>query len=586
MKSHHYILKALKFVWVSSKKWTAILLVFHLIQAVLPILSLYLIKLIVDTITNSSKTDFSEIVKYILLFGVIQLIHALLQNYKQLVSETQQQLVSDYMSEVIIDKAVDLDISYYENSAYHNTFHQAQKQALYRPVQILNNLTEFLSSTFLLISLAALLFFLHWGITLILICFALPIAGVRWYYSRKLYQWERNRTELERKANYLNQVLTSDTYAKEVRIFNLGEVLKKQFTDVRKSLFKEKFKINNQRANAGLIARSAEIISMILTFGFIAWSTLQGNISIGDLVMYFQAFQKGQVAIQNNLQSLVGLYNNRLFLSHLFELLEVNSLVKEPSKPTYLDKLENSINIKNVDFKYPNTEEKVLKNINLELKKGQVIALVGENGSGKTTLIKLLCRLYDPNKGSVKWDEIDFKTTTLSRLRERISVIYQDFAKYHFSAGKNIQIGDFLNPLSEEKLKSSAEKSGANSFIEKLPKGFEQKLGRKFKNGKELSGGQWQKIALARAFYKDAEVIILDEPSSSIDPLAEAEIFEHFKAIAKDKVLILVTHRLYNLKIADKIVVLDNGKIIEEGTHNQLVKENGHYFNMFKKQVE
>jgi ATP-binding cassette subfamily B protein len=544
-----------------------------------------MIKLIVDAVTNSSKTDFSEVIHYILVFGGIQLLQAILQNYRQLISETQQQLVSDYMSEVIIDKAVDIDISYYENAAYHNTFHQAQKQALYRPVQILNNLTEFLSSTFLLISLAGLLFFLHWGIALILICFALPIAGVKWYYSRKLYEWERNRTELEREAAYLNHVLTSDSYAKEVRIFNLGEILKKRFTEVRKALFGEKFKINNQRAKAGVLAKSTEIIAMVLAYGYIAWNTFNGNSTIGDLVMYFQAFQKGQSAIQQLLQSVVGLYSNRLFLSHLFELLEVESLVKPPEKPIPLQNLENSIRLENVDFVYPNTEKKVLKNINLELKKGQIIAFVGENGSGKTTLIKLLCKLYHPNKGKILWDKIDFKNTSLSDLRQRISVIYQDFAKYQFSIGENIQIGDLASPLSEPARQSAAEKSGALRFIDKFPKGYDQILGGMFKKGSELSGGQWQKIALARAFYKDAEIIILDEPSSSIDPLAEAEIFEHFKTLAKDKILILVTHRLYNLKIADKIVVLNNGEIVEEGTHADLVEKKGLYLEMFEKQV-
>ena len=585
MQSYHYILKSLRFVWISSKKWTIILLIFHFIQAILPVLSLYMIKLIVDAVTNSSKTDFSEVIHYILVFGGIQLLQAILQNYRQLISETQQQLVSDYMSEVIIDKAVDIDISYYENAAYHNTFHQAQKQALYRPVQILNNLTEFLSSTFLLISLAGLLFFLHWGIALILICFALPIAGVKWYYSRKLYEWERNRTELEREAAYLNHVLTSDSYAKEVRIFNLGEILKKRFTEVRKALFGEKFKINNQRAKAGVLAKSTEIIAMVLAYGYIAWNTFNGNSTIGDLVMYFQAFQKGQSAIQQLLQSVVGLYSNRLFLSHLFELLEVESLVKPPEETIPLQNLENSIRLESVGFVYPNTEKKVLKNINLELKKGQIIAFVGENGSGKTTLIKLLCKLYHPNEGKILWDKIDFKNTSLSDLRQRISVIYQDFAKYQFSIGENIQIGDLASPLSEPARQSAAEKSGALRFIDKFPKGYDQILGGMFKKGSELSGGQWQKIALARAFYKDAEIIILDEPSSSIDPLAEAEIFEHFKTLAKDKILILVTHRLYNLKIADKIVVLNNGEIVEEGTHLDLVEKKGLYSEMFEKQV-
>jgi len=576
---------ALKFVWESSKKWTILLIVLQLLQAIIPLALLYLTKLIIDSITELKETgDFQSILTYILIFGAVQLLSALVQNYEQLVSETQQQKVSDYMSTVIIDKAVSIDISYYENAAFFNTFHQAQSQALHKPVLILRNLTELIKSAFLLISLAGLLIVLHWSIALILILFALPIAAVKWYYSRKMFEWEKNRTSLERESYYLNQILTGDSFAKEVRIFNLGALLKQRFTGVREKLFNEKYKIGRERARSGIFARSAEIIAMTASFGFIAWRTFHGSITIGDLVMFFGAFQRGQVAIQKSLSSIVGLFNNRLFLSHLFDLLNVESLLSQSPNPKSLPAIKNSITLKGVGFKYPATERKVLKNINLELEKGQVLALVGENGSGKTTLIKLLCRLYDPDVGSIEWDGIDIKNADLKDFRNRISVIYQDFSMYQFSVGENIQIGDFEKPLSESRRNMAATKSGAMNFISDSPNGFDQKLGRWFKEGQELSGGQWQKIALARAFYKDAEIIILDEPSSSIDPLAEAEIFEHFKELARDKILILVTHRLYNLKVADMIVVLQEGEIAEKGTHKELMTNEKLYFNMFNKQ--
>lgn len=583
----HYILQSLKFVWQSSKKWTILLVLVQLLQAVLPLLGLYLTKLIVDSITlYQNNPNYNEVLKYVLCFGSIRLAMSILQNYQQLISETQQQLVTDYMSTIIIDKAITIDMSYYENAAYHNTFHQAQRQAMYRPVQILRSLTDLLRNGFLLASLAGLLIFLHWGIALILLAFALPIAGVKWFYSKKMYEWERQRTALEREASYLNQVLTTDTYAKEVRIFNLGIALKNQFIKVRKALFVEKYRIGNQRARAGLLAQSAEIIAMTGTYAFIAWRTLLGAITIGDLVMYFQAFQRGQAAIQQSLQSVVSLYNNRLFLSHLFELLNVESRLEIAPEPVSLaPHLSTSITLKNVDFIYPNTEKLVLNQVNLTFKKGEVIALVGENGSGKTSLVKLLCRLYDPTKGDIYWDEHNIKKVALIDLRQKISVIYQDFSKYHFSAGKNIQIGDLEKPLSENELQAAAEKSDAYSFIQHLPQQFEQQLGRRFKKGAELSGGQWQKVALARAFYKEAEVIILDEPSSAIDPLAEAAIFEQFRQMAEDKILILVTHRLYNLKMADKIVVLQEGNVVEEGAHEDLFTLDGLYKEMFEKQV-
>lgn len=586
--TYNYIYQSLQFVWQSSKKWTILLLITQILQALLPLVSLYLIKLIVDSVTifSDTHTDFRGVLPYLLMFGGVQLLLAILQNYQQLISETQQQLVTDYMSTVIIDKAISIDMSYYENAQYHDTFHQAQRQAMFRPVQILRNLTDLLRNGLLLLSLATLLLFLHWSIACILLFFALPIAGVKWYYSKKLYEWERQRTSLEREAHYLNQVLTTDEYAKEVRIFNLGAALKKQFIRVRKALFKEKYRIGQQRAKAGLFAQSAEIIAMTFTYGFIVWRTFQGNITIGDLVMYFQAFQKGQTAIQQSLQSVVGLYNNRLFLAHLFELLNVESLLKKAKNPTKTpSSLQQGIQLKDVQFTYPDTPHSVLKDINLTFEKGQVVALVGENGSGKTSLVKLLCRLYDPEKGRIYWDGTDIKQFALTDLRKKISVIYQDFAKYHFSVADNIRIGDWDTPILEDNLKAAAEKVGAADFIQQFPKKYGQQLGRQFKKGAELSGGQWQKMALSRAFYKTAEVIILDEPSSAIDPLAEAAIFEHFRALAADKVLILVTHRLYNLKIADKIVVLQAGEVVEQGTHEELIAKSGLYLSMFKKQV-
>ena len=581
-----YILNALGFVWESSKNWTILLLITQVVQAILPLGILYLTKLIVDLIpTLKESGDFRTIGYYILIFGLIHLCLALIQNYQELIKDTQQQLVSDHMSSVIIKKAISLDMSYYENSAYYNTFHQAQRQALFRPVQILQSLSTFTTSLFLLASLAGLLIFLHWGIALVLICFGLPIAAVRWHYSRKLFEWEKNRTFLERESGYLNQVLTTDTYAKEVRIFNIGHFLLEKFSEVRKKLFKEKYRITSQRAKAGFFAKGAEILAMTISFGFIVYLTFLDRITIGDLVMYFAAFQKGQVAIQQSLTSLVGLYNNRLFLSHLFDLMNVKSLIKDVGERQKLPTLIDSIRFENVDFVYPNTEKLVLQNVDIQFKKGESVALVGENGSGKTTLVKLLCRLYDPIGGSIVWDDVDFKNASLEDLRNQISVIYQDFSKYHFSVEKNISIGNLNVKAEQEKIKSAAKKSGADSFIEQFPEQYHQRLGRWFKNGVELSGGQWQKIALSRAFYKNSEIIILDEPSSAIDPLAEAEIFKNFMSLAKEKVLILVTHRLYNLQNVDKIIVLHEGKIVEVGNHSELITLNGRYKKMFEKQV-
>ncbi len=346
--------------------------------------------------------------------------------------------------------------------------------------------------------------------------------------------------------------------------------------------------IEGKRARAEIISKTVEITATISIYGFVAYRAANGSITVGDFVMYFQAFQKGQSTMKTMLTSMATVYENRLFLKYIFEFLEIKPQVKNAINPISIPELKEKITFNNVSFIYPSARngQKALKNINLEFKKGEVIALVGENGSGKTTLIKLLSRLYDVNDGSIQFDNHDVRNLNLNELRQKISVIFQDYSKYHLSVQDNIQIGNMHLPLDEAQIKLSAENTGAAEFIEELPERYDNMLGLRFLKGTELSGGQWQKIALSRAFYKNADIIILDEPTSAIDPLAEHEIFEKFRNLAQDKVLILITHRLYNLKMANKIVVMDKGEVIETGNHETLVKQKGKYFQMFEKQME
>lgn len=583
------IKRTVKLVWECSRKWTTLLFIAQILSSILPIAQLYLTKLIVDSITESGSVAFNQILIYLILFGVIQLLVALINNYQVLFSEAQQQKVTDVISTEVAEKGSKIDLSYYENSSFYNIFHQAQTQSLHKPIQVLRSLSDLFSSGFLLLSLGGLLFYLHWGISLILIAFAIPIAWVKWYFTKVLYKWEIDKTTTQRESNYFYQLLTTDFYAKEIRIFNLSDYFKNQFKALRSKLFDEKYRINSRKASFGFMAKSLEIIAMISTFTFISWRTVNGFLTIGDLVMFLQAFQKGQVAIQKSLTASISLYNSRLFLKHLYQVLDLKSTIKEPEKEVNVDALKTSLSINNLTFKYPETNITVLENINLNFKKGEVIALVGENGSGKTTLVKLLCRLYNPQKGSIKWNDDNIEIFSLSSWRNNIAVIFQDFAKYQFSARDNITLSDIdkSSSNSNQSLESAADYSGALEFIQNFPLKFDQILGRWFKQGQELSGGQWQKIALSRAFYKkDAQLIILDEPTSSIDPLSEADIFSNLKSLSKNNIIILVTHRLYNLKLADKIIVLDKGKIAQEGRHSELAEQNGLYKSMFEKQLD
>jgi len=589
-KQLKHLQQALIFVWRSSKTFTILQLLLLIFQSLLPLINLYIIKLLVDNITiqiQNNQVNLEEVIFYVALMGGVLLLISITQIASQYISVGLSQRVSDYMAGLLQRKSVEIDLQYYEDARYHDTLHRAQTQGMHRPVRVLSSLTSLLQHGLSLTAIAGLFVFLHWGIALVLIVSALPALFIKINYSGQMYSWQHRTTQMEREAHYLNSLVTDEQYVKEIRIFDAANVFIERFKQLRAKLFTEKMGIEGRRSWAEVLGKIVEIAATVAIYGFVAYRAAQGNITIGDFVMYFQAFQKGQTSLKSTLTALASLYENRLFLQYIFEFFQVEPKVKNPEHPVPLPRLQEKITFQNVHFTYPSSKDKieVLSDINLEFKKGEVIALVGENGSGKTTLIKTLSRLYDVNKGKILFDGKDIRTLDISDVRQKISVIFQDFSKYYLSVSENIQVSDMHRPLDVNDIKTAAQNTKADNFIEGLPEKYQNLLGLRFRKGAELSGGQWQKIALARAFYKDADIIILDEPTSAIDPLAEYDIFEKFRELAKDKILILITHRLYNLKLANTIVVMDEGKIIEQGNHQELVDQKGKYFKMFEKQM-
>ncbi len=580
------LVKALQLVWRSTRKWTLIHFALLFVQAALPLGLLYLTKAIIDALTQpGEQEDFQEVLWYIGLLGLTWLLIHGFQSLAQFVSETQQHLFIDFMASAMQEKSVSVDLAYYENPEYHNTFHKAQQEAPYRPIQVLNEFFSLVQNALSLAGIAGLLFFLHWGIALLLLAAAIPNVLIKLKFSRRLYVWERARVGMERRGWYINDVLTSSFYAKEVRLFGFGPYLMARYRELRRLLFGEKNRILRQRAIADLSGKAIEVLAISAAYAYTAWRAFQQAITLGSLAMYFQAFQRGQSHLQQVFQSLARLYQHRLFLSFLFDFLSLEPQVKESPQPRSLPaKLQHGIRFEGVGFRYPLTEKAVLADIHLEIRKGEVVALVGRNGSGKTTLLKLLCRLYDPTAGSIRFDGLDLKDCRLAEVRGKVGIIFQDYAHYHLTAAENIQIAGLGQPEGPGRIADAARRSDADGFISQLPKGYDNLLGRHYEEGIELSGGQWQKIALARAFYRDAEIVVLDEPTSAIDPISEYDIFAQFRELAKDKIVILVTHRLYNLKLADRIVVLDEGRIAEQGAHEELMQRQGLYYQMFEKQ--
>jgi ATP-binding cassette subfamily B protein len=402
-----------------------------------------------------------------------------------------------------------------------------------------------------------------------------------------MYHWQQQRTETERKSRYYNWMLTGETHAKEIRLFGLAELFIQRFSRLRETLRKEQIVLVKQRSVADLAAQSLATLLVFATFGFIAKRAVTGSITLGDMVMFFGAFQRGLGNMKDLLGGLADLYNDSLFLTNLYAFLDLTPTVKQSTTPISVPvPIKNGIEIHNVCFRYPAGRAEVLKDISFSIEPGEVVALVGENGSGKTTLVKLMCRLYDPTSGSISIDNIDLKAFDKASLQGQLSVIFQDFVRYFLSARENIWFGNVHCPQDSDGISHSARKANIHRLISDLPKGYDTILGKWFETGEELSMGQWQKIALARAFFRNAQLIILDEPASALDVKTEHDIFDQFYRLIQGKSAILISHRLSTVRMADRILLLKDGGILEQGSHDALMRQDGAYAELFKIQAE
>lgn len=584
-------LPALRLVWQSSPGWTIARILLVVFQGLLPLALIYLAKLIVDSVTvNLQGTNpnqvFEQVLPLIIIAGAVTILNHLCQSLTELVNSAHSQKVTDYMQGIIHSKSVEADLEYYENAKYHDALQRAQQEAPYRPSQILNRLTQAGQNAISLAAMVGLLVSLHWGIMGLLLIAALPAVFVRMKYSRIIYDWQRRRTQLERQSMYLGWILTDQQFAKELRLFDLGYWFSQEYNQIRQKLYQEKLSLATRRSLAFFLSQAFAGIIVISFFAYIIYQTIQQVLLLGDLVLYYQALQRGQNNLKATLSNLSGLYEDNLFLANLYEFLDLKPRVVEPEQPKIIPQRHQEIAFNNVSFKYADSPRQALKNINLTLKPGETIALVGENGSGKTTLIKLLCRLYDPTSGSITIDGIDIRLFKIADLRRQVSVIFQDYAKYHFSAKENIRLGNIEVDAQDTSIFSAAMDSGAHDVITKLPQGYDTVLGKLFDTGEELSIGQWQKIALARAFLRDSQIIVLDEPTSAMDPKAEYEVFCKFRELVREQAAILITHRLSTVKMADRIYVMDSGSITESGSHHELMQQKGTYSRLFNIQAQ
>jgi len=583
---------AVRLVWEASPNLSTANIVLIFLIGVLPLAKLYLLKLVIDGITSAvTATDksaaFNQVMVFITIAGIVVLFSYVCNALGKGVKMTLGQMVSDHMNDIIHAKAIELDLEYYEDDNYYDKLDLVNKEAPFRPVNIVNSLVNLGQNGVSLVVIVGLITTFHWAIPAILLVATVPGVLFRLRYAGEMHQWRIQTSEIERRGGYLRYLLLNDLHAKEIRLFDLGRLFMERFRELRNLLLKEKIKIIIKQSAGELVTFTGGTLAVYACYAYMAYCAIHGKITIGDLVMYVGAFQRGDAALQSLITSTMSLYENGLFISTISSFLELNPKVGEPRIPRQVpNHLKSGIVFNNVSFRYPKSNRIVLERINLTIRSGEVIGLVGENGSGKTTLIKLLCRFYDPVDGSIEMDGINIKHFETRALRRQVSMVFQDYNRYHTSVRENIWYGDINLSADDEKIKKAGEEAGIDEVIANFHEGYETVIGKWFKRGEELSAGESQKLALARALLRNAQIMVLDEPTSAMDAKAEYNLFKRFRQVAKGRTIILISHRLSTLKMADRIYVLKNRTIVESGSHAELVANNGTYAELFKTQAQ
>jgi len=573
-----------------GRRWTALQIGLLIVQSAIPLLALYLTKEIVDAVTgglSGGSRDPTKLTMLIVLAGGVAVLGAGLRAMSAFVAEAQSLRLANLVQEVLHAKSVEVDLQYYESPVYHDTLHRAQSEAPSRPARIVAACVQVGQGGLSLLVMLGLLFSFHWLLVVALLAAALPGVIVKTRYSGRLYEWMHRQTSRQRRIRYLNLLLTSIESAKEIRLFELGDLFRGRHRELRKEAMSERLQLVRERSLAELLAQVVAVVAVFGSMFVIAKRALTGAVTIGDVVMYFGAFQRAQDFFRDMLAGLAGLYEDNLFLTDFKKFMELKPMVVNASRPQNFPRpIRQGIEFDQVTFRYPGTDSVVLSNVSFTIRPGEHVALVGENGSGKTTLVKLLCRLYDPTEGTIRIDGIDLRDLSIHDLRAELSVVFQDYVRYQLTVRDNIWVGNVSLPSDSPRIAEAALRTGADSIIRSLPKGYDTMLGRQFDQGAELSLGQWQKLALARAFLRETQLLVLDEPTAALDPRSEAEVFDQFQELAKGRTAVLISHRLSAVRNADRILVLVNGNIAEAGGHDELVERSGVYASLFETQAK
>jgi ATP-binding cassette subfamily B protein len=556
---------------------------FYLLMAVLPLVSLWVLKILVDRIIEIRQIFDVAIYGYVALFIVIQLLQSFVQQWSAYYLQKQQYLMGEHISMQVLKKAAEIDYAYFEDPEFYDSLHLTQQQSAYLPAQIINSLQTLFQQVIMVLALAAFLVSVHWSIPFLLVLFSLPLAVSRMYFGQRQFKLEKNIVPDQRKAYDLFNYVTNHAHAKELRIFSFGSYFIELYQQLQKKIFNQRNQLQYVYMQKSMLITFFEVLFVTAFYLILISKSIGGAITVGGLIIYFQAFQRLQTSVNGIFKSGTSLFQNQLYLQEIVKYLSLPGRYEKVT--TFKKELINdgfNIDISNLYFKYPNTGKDVLRDINMHFEKGKFIAVVGENGSGKSTLLKLLCGLYNTDRGGVYFGGINANDLSTSFFSKHISVVFQDFGKYYMTVEDNIALG--LNQADPQRLEKAMDDATGSDILISLQSGMQTTLGRTHKLGEELSGGQWQKIAIARALYKKHQILILDEPTSAIDPLAELKFFSHIKKEIGDKIVILITHRLHNLKLADQIYVMNEGEVGESGTFESLMEHKGYFYRYYQAQ--
>lgn len=584
----------LKLVWHSARGGTVVLALLTVVAAALPPAMAYVAKLIVDGVLAAREAApgaaataaTARVVRYVLAEVGLALAVTIVERALNLVRTLVGARIGIDINLLILNKALQLEMPQFENPEFYDKLTRARREASSRPLALVSENLHIVRQALTLTGYASLLLaYAPWMFAVVLAA-AFPAFISETKFSAMAFRMRNWRSPDARRLNYLEYVLANDEHAKEVKLFGIGPALLDRYETLARRFYAEDRRLAIRRTGWAYALSLLSTGAFYACYAIVVLATVGQKLSLGDMTLYLVAFRQGQQAFQGVLTSLGGLYEHNLYMQNLFEYLAIPQEPAVQSDVPTLTRDEQGIRFDDVGFRYPDGDHWALRHVNLFIPRGQSLALVGENGAGKTTFIKLLTGLYRPTEGRVLLDGQDVRLWDQEALRRRVGVIFQDFNQYQFLLRENVGLGSIDNMTDEVRLGRAVERGGARELVQSLGKGLDTQLGRWFKDGAELSGGQWQKIGLARAFMREeADILILDEPTAALDAEAEHAVFQRFRELAQGRTTIVISHRFPTVRMADHIVVLAGGAVVEEGTHDALVARQGRYAHLFSLQA-